>query len=144
MKPLVLLALGLFSVATTTTALAADRTSWSEITTDSAAPSNPDEVDVTVLAIDGRMMFERMAYRLTPGFHLLHIATTRLDRRGEATHQPFALVAKPCVRYDLVAIHENALGNRRWEITVKSESPIARCVPPASEPAAGNAAAITP
>ncbi|RNF83758.1 hypothetical protein [Montanilutibacter psychrotolerans] len=145
MKPLSLLALVLVSVATATTTRAAGPTPWSEITTNRAAASKPDEVDVRVVAIDGDMTFrQRMSYKLTPGWHMLHIATTRRDRRGDATQQPLMLMAKPCVQYDLVASHENALGNRRWQVTVKSESPIASCVPPASEPDAGNTQEITP
>lgn len=138
MKALVLLALGLLPVATTTTARAARPAPWSEITTNRAVASKPGEVDevgVRLVAIDGDLKFQqRVSYKLTPGWHLLHVATTRPDHRGDAPEQPLMLLTEPCVQYDLVAHHENAPGNARWQVKVKAESPIGTC----------NAKAITP
>lgn len=101
---------------------------WAKIAVGAAARANPDEHDILVIAIDGEMNFEsRRAYRIAPGFHYLELASTKQGRRGDITRQPFAIEAKPCVRYELVATHEQRLSNRHWRVMVKAEKPITLC-----------------
>ena len=102
---------------------------WSEFAVDDVASrSNPDEYDVRIVAIDGSMEFDRKPiHRVTAGFHFLELASTKVGRRGELTSQPFAIEAKPCVRYELVAIHADRMSNRRWRLDVKKEVPIRAC-----------------
>ena len=101
---------------------------WAEIAVGAAAKANPDEYNILVIAIDGEMNFEgRRAYRITPGLHYLELASAKMGRRGDITRLPFAIEAKPCVRYELVATHEKRLSNRHWRVTVKAEKPITLC-----------------
>lgn len=101
---------------------------WSEFAVDVASRSNPDEYDVRVVAIDGSMEFERKPiHRVPAGFHFLELASTKAGRRGELSSQPFAIEAKPCVRYELVATHTDRMSNRRWRLDVKKEVPIRIC-----------------
>ncbi len=126
------LALLCLSIATAGGASALDRDitrkPWSEISVGVASRSSADEYDVLVVAIDGSMEFEpRRIYAMAPGFHYLELASTKVGRGGELTSQPFAIEAKPCIRYELVAIHTDRMSNRRWRPTVKRETPIRSC-----------------
>ena len=123
---------------------------WSEFAIDVAGRSNPDEYNIIIVAIDGAMEFDRKPiHRVSAGFHYLELASTKLGRRGELTSQPFAIEARPCVRYELVAIHTDRMSNRRWRAEVKKEVPIRSCEEkfgirvdaPASDPPASDAPA---
>lgn len=110
-------------------AFAAKKEAWSEIDVGKVTRSVADEYAVTIIAIDGSQNFRsRRVHELAPGFHLLHVASTKAGRRGEVTYQPFAIEMKPCTRYSLVAQHDSALGNRRWQVVVKDETAIVSCV----------------
>lgn len=107
---------------------AAEGDTWSEVNIGAVTQSNPDEYAVTILAIDGSQNFKsKRSYKLAPGFHLLHIASTKAGRRGDVTYQPFAIEMAPCIRYELVALHDSQMSNRRWQVVVKNEKPIASC-----------------
>lgn len=128
---------GAFVLSMSVTAFAAEAEAWSEIDVVKVARAVAEEYAVTIVAIDGDQDFQsRRLHKLTPGFHLLHVASTKAGRRGEVTYQPFVIDMKPCVRYRLVAQHESSLGNRRWQVIVKSEDPIASCLAahPATDP----------
>lgn len=107
---------------------AAETNTWSEFSTGKVSQSDPDEYAVTILAIDGRENFKsKRSHKVAPGFHLLHVASTKTGRRGDVTYQPFAIEMAPCIRYELVARHERRLSNQRWQVVVKNEKPIVSC-----------------
>jgi hypothetical protein len=90
-----------------------------------------DTYEVLVFAVDGQLYPRgKREQRLTPGFHYLELVTTKRDKTGLVSRLPFAISAKPCVRYYVVAKHEKTLSDVRWRPVVIDEEPIAGCVAP--------------
>lgn len=117
---------GLFAGAP---AHAADDAPWSEIKVGGIADSDLGQHDVIMMAIDGSMDFpDRSLYALTPGRHTFRIASTRRGRSGEMTARPFAIEARPCVRYALIADHGTGEAAQGWRIAVVEETPIKSCM----------------
>lgn len=103
---------------------------WAEINVDDAADTEAGEADVFMVAIDGAMDVESQStYTLPPGAHGLKVASTRRGPGGEMTYRSLGLDLKPCVRYALMAQHGPATSpGARWQVAVKSETPIRKCV----------------
>lgn len=101
---------------------------WAEINVDDAADA--DEADLFMVAIDGSMDVESQStYTLVPGAHGFKVASTRKGPGGEMTYRTMGLELKPCVRYALIARHGPADNpGARWQVAVKSETPIRKCV----------------
>lgn len=101
---------------------------WSIIDGEGATAASDDQYNVTILSVDGQAFLDgRMQQKVEPGFHYLQVATTKKSRRGDATYQPFALTAAPCMRYVLFAQHESRLNNEDWSVVLKKQEPISGC-----------------
>ncbi len=111
------------------TVIAAHREPWIEIGVDGAMRGNPDEYPVFLVSIDGSMDFRNeFTQTLAPGLHAFDVSTTKKDSSGLLTYQRVTINTKPCVRYELVANHAHPIENRSWQILIKSELPITRCM----------------
>lgn len=83
---------------------------------------------VLVHSLDGEAYWDGRDYvNMKPGFHYLEIISTKPGKDGYFTELPFAIMAKPCVRYELSAQHVGTLDNDRWAIRVLGEKPIGSC-----------------
>ena len=89
---------------------------------------DPDTYDLFVLSVDGQMDTDgRKTKVLKSGFHLLNVVSSKPGRRGELTYQPLPLTVAPCVRYLVVAKHDDRLGNQRWEPVLAGTNEIPGC-----------------
>lgn len=105
-----------------------DRRPWSALDGRDGRPTDPDVEEIYILGMDGQLFPDYpQEKRMAPGFHFFELATVRRDRHGTLTRLPFALTAKPCVRYYVAAEHAQRLDNLRWQPRVLREEPISGC-----------------
>lgn len=114
---------------------------WSRIRLPITRASDPHEYRVTMLMIDGKNAFvEDSEFDLAPGPHEFRISTTKPalgPQLRDASQRVYTLEMRPCMSYELVAVHPLSIHNREWTPTLKSEKSIAHCAEKfAIEPAA--------
>jgi hypothetical protein len=90
--------------------------------------TNDRSYPVKIIALNGKAYHGggRDDIRIEPGFNYVQLATTFEGRGGRVTEAPFPMVAKPCIRYQLSALHERSNEPRRWTVQVVEE-PIRDC-----------------
>jgi hypothetical protein len=125
-----LIALTLAGVAPN--AVAGDETKpWTQILLGKPKLSDPDEVQLTMVAIDGKRDFSpETLYQLSPGKHEFALATTKTGTQGELTYLMFTVDMLPCMTYELVGEQERATSqnNHHWRPMLKSTPKIKRCM----------------
>jgi hypothetical protein len=90
--------------------------------------SDPDVYDVIIVAVDGQMYMDgRTVMRLVPGFHLLQLASSKHDSRGNVAYQPYPLNVNACTRYKFVAKHERKFKIDDWQVVPDGEEKITPC-----------------
>lgn len=126
----ILLALTLVTAASS--AAAGDESKpWTQMLLGQPKLSDPDEVQLVMIAIDGKRDFSpETLYRLAPGKHEFAVATTKTGNLGELTYLMFVIDMQPCMNYELVGEQARATSrdNNRWMPTLKSTKPIKRCM----------------
>ncbi|MCO7227509.1 hypothetical protein [Pleionea sp. CnH1-48] len=103
---------------------------WSEVDGSRSKGADPKNYDVFISGIDGKLYYDNMKMRtMEPGFRYLRLTSTKPDRKGRYTYNPFAMQAKPCVRYIVSAQHDSNINydNKQWKVVVLREEPIKSC-----------------
>ncbi len=93
--------------------------------------SDPENVDVIFIGIDGKMYPNGFSYKtLEPGVHLLQVATSKAGWRNAHSYLPFMLNAEPCKRYILTAQHDNSLtrDDGSWSVNLLRVEPVESCL----------------
>lgn len=113
----------------------AQQAPWAELSGELLRMVDSNRASIEVLAVDGSTNFQtRSGYtHLTPGLHVLHLASTYQGSRGEVHYGTFEFVFAPCTRYHVVADHGPSSRAKRWELVIVKEEPIKRCQKPPSE-----------
>jgi len=104
---------------------------WTQMLLGQPKLSDPDEVQLVMIAIDGKRDFSpETLYQLAPGKHEFAMATTKAGNLGELAYLMFAIDMQPCMNYELVGEQARATSrdNHRWTPTLKSAKPIKRCM----------------
>lgn len=104
---------------------------WSQILLGKPKLSDPDEVQLVMVGIDGKRDFTpETLYQLSPGKHEFSVATTKIGSLGELTYLIFSIDMQPCTTYELVGEQQRATSqnNRRWIPILKSMPQIKRCL----------------
>lgn len=107
----------------------AQQAPWAELSGELLRMVDSNRASIEVLAVDGSTNFQtRSGYtHLSPGLHVLHLASTYRGDRGEVHYGTFQFVLAPCTRYHVVADHGPATRAKRWELVIVKEEPIKRC-----------------
>ncbi|MCL1097636.1 hypothetical protein [Shewanella gelidii] len=91
--------------------------------------SDPNNHDVSIVSIDGKMEFNKKSKKnVKPGFHYINLLTTKKLKRKSSSLKMFPVEAKECTKYVVTAQHKNNLSDE-WEVRVLREVPIPSCTP---------------
>lgn len=132
-RPAALLLTAFFCAGHVPNADAADQSRpWSRIRLPAAKAADPHQYRVTMLTIDGKNAFlDESEFDLAPGHHEFLIATTKPATGAQLrddSQRVYALEMRPCMSYELIAVHAPSIHNRDWTPTLKAERRIAGCI----------------
>ena len=86
-----------------------------------------------LLGLDGKTFLDgRDVEHVFPGFHYARVISSRFGSKARLESLPFAIEAKPCVRYFIAALHPIRQTPKQWKVVVIGEEPITRCEMPAA------------
>ena len=105
-------------------------TTWSVIDGSKSKIGDNNNYDVLITSIDGKRFFDTLKYRkIEPGFRYLQLTSTNPKVSDKYVTKPFAIMAKPCVKYFVTANQKNNNKNEsdNWVVKVIGEEKIPSC-----------------
>lgn len=108
------------SILTTIISVQVHAKTFSQIDGTRSNLADPRNHDVYFVSIDGKKN-DRRIVDLSPGTHVIYIASSKGNRIGAVKASKYPLYLKPCVRYFLSAQHPEKGRRDRWELKVDEE-----------------------